>query len=168
MRKYNIFNIGAYLFGILFLVTVSMVFSGLTALAAGATYAVGAVVPDGPVTTTNVKAGSPDLDKNYISKKVTEMRPSATPLDTIMRSITNGVDIKSFVSDYYAVDSRPITDTVHEAYTHAGDGNTTTDLAVHLVLPELTAKTWPASLYQRVLAMAQLKYSLLMDLLAVA
>jgi len=131
MRKYNIFNIGAYLFGILFLVTVSMVFSGLTALAAGATYAVGAVVADGPVTVGGVKAGSPDLDKNYISKKVTEMRPSATPLDTIMRSITNGVDIKSFVSDYYAVDSRPITDTVHEAYTHAGDGNTTTDLAVH-------------------------------------
>lgn len=131
MKRSNIFNIGSYVFGLLFLVAVVWILNGLTALAAGAVYATGAVVADGPVTVSGVKTGSPTLDKDYISKKVTEMRPSATPLDTIMRSITTGVDIKSFVSDYYAVDTRPIKDTVKTLYTKAGDGNSTIDLAVN-------------------------------------
>lgn len=131
MKRSNIFNIGAYVFGILFLVVVAFVTSGLTAFAAGTSYAFGAVVADGPVTVGGVKAGSPTLDKDYISKKVTEMRPSATPLDTVMRSITNGVDIKSFVSDYYAVDSRPIKDTVKTLYNKPTDGDTTKAIAVN-------------------------------------
>lgn len=131
MKTNNIFRIGSHVFGLLFLVTITFVFSGLAAFAAGTSYAVGAIIADGPVTVSGVKAGSSTLDKDYISKKVTEMRPSATPLDTIMRSITNGVDIKSFTSDYYAVDTRPIKDTVKTQYTKAGDGNSTFDLNVN-------------------------------------
>jgi hypothetical protein len=80
---------------------------------------------------TAVKAGAPTLDVDYISKKVAEMRPAATPLDTIMRNIKNQVGIKSFISDYYAVDSRPLYDTVHVAYTYGGDGVRSVDLEVH-------------------------------------
>jgi len=131
MKKNNLFKLGGMGIGMLLIAAILFAVSGFAALGAGITYATGAVIADAPVTMQGVKAGSPDLDKNYISKKVTEMRPSATPLDTIMRSITNGVDIKSFVSDYYAVDSRPIKDTVKTLYTKPADGTTTADINVN-------------------------------------
>jgi len=130
MKKNNLFRIGGLGLGMMLIAAILFAVSGLAALGAGLTYAAGAVVSGSPVTMEAVKAGSPDLDKNYISKKVTEMRPSATPLDTIMRSIANGVDVKSFVSDYYAVDSRPIKDTVKTLYTRTTDGDTTKAIEV--------------------------------------
>lgn len=137
MKKYNLFNISSKLFGLAVVLTVLAAIS--TLYIAGITMALtGAVVtgsPDGTGTVSmeKVKAGSPDLDVNYISKKVTEMRPAATPLDTIMRKIGNQVTIKSFVSDYYAVDSRPLYDTVNTQYTKSGDGHTSYDLVVNNV-----------------------------------
>jgi hypothetical protein len=132
--KNNLVKIGVNIFGLVAIVAILSVFSSIVAFGGAVTYAmVGAAISAEPVTTTNVKAGSPDLDVDYISKKVVQMRPAATPLDTIMRNIGTQVSIKSFVSDYYAVDSRPLSDTVHAAYTHAGDGATTADLAVHNV-----------------------------------
>jgi hypothetical protein len=129
MKKYNIFKISSYLFGIFFLLAASLFLSTITAVA-GITSAVGAVIADTAVTVQNTKANS-TLDRNYISRKVTEMRPSATPLDTVMRSITNGKDINAFVSEYYAVDSRPVADSVKTLYTKPTDGATTVDLAVN-------------------------------------
>lgn len=137
MKKYNLFNIATKLFGLAVVMAVLAVLS--TLYIAGITMAiVGAVVtgaPDGSGTVTmeQVKAGSADLDVNYISKKVSEMRPAATPLDTIMRNIKNQQSIKSFVSEYYAVESRPFYDTVNTQYTKAGDGHTSYDLVVNNV-----------------------------------
>ena len=135
MKKYNLFNIATKLFGM------SVVMAVLAALStlyiAGLTMAlVGAVVTggtdgSGAVTMEKVKDGSPDLDVNYISKKVCEMRPAATPLDTIMRNISNQQAIKSFVSEYYAVESRPFYDTVNTRIQKTGDGHTSHDLVVN-------------------------------------
>ena len=80
---------------------------------AGVTMAfVGAVVAGDAVTVEDVKTNAPDLDTDYVSKKITQMRPAATPLDTITREVGNIVPIKSFKTEFYAVDTRPMTDTV--------------------------------------------------------
>lgn len=130
MKKNNLINIALKLFGLAFMMAVMAVISSIEV--AGISMALtGAIIQGEPVSMEEVKAGSPDLDVNYISKKVTEMRPAATPLDTIMRSIGNQVSIKSFVSDYYAVDSRALYDTTHLAYTKAGDGDATYAFTVH-------------------------------------
>jgi hypothetical protein len=131
MKNSNIFNIGTKLFGLLFMMAILAAFNTLAAAGGAVIYGVGAVVIGEPVTVDNVKAGSADLDRDYVSKLVTQMRPAATPLDTILRQIGNQTSIKSFRSDYYAVDSRPLYDTVHAAYTNAGDGAVTANLAVH-------------------------------------
>lgn len=132
MKNNNIFKIG----GIVLLVAIVAVICVLslgTAFGGAVTIAVtGAVIAGEPVNVQDVKTGSPDLDTDYISKKITEMRPASTPLDTIMRKIGNSVSISSFVSDYYAVDSRPLTDTVHAAYTATPtDFDLVANLAVH-------------------------------------
>ena len=131
MKKHNIFKIGANLFGLIAVLSVLAFFSTVLAVGSSVVYAItGAVIADGPVTVEEVKLGSADLDKDYVSKKVTQMRPAATPLDTIMRQIPNQVDCKSFVTEYYAVDSRPLFDTVKTAYTSTGDGQLVYDLIV--------------------------------------
>lgn len=132
MKKGNLFNIGSKLLWLAIVMAVLAVFSSI--YIAGVTMALtGAVVSGEPVSMEEVKAGSADLDVNYVSKKVTQMRPAATPLDTIMRSISNQTIIKSFVTDYYAVDSRPLYDTVNTQYTKAGDGHASYDLVVNNV-----------------------------------
>lgn len=136
MKKSNLFNIATKVFG--FAIVMAVLAALSTIHIAGIVMAItGAVVTgtpgSGTVSVQAVVAGSADLDTNYISKKVSEMRPAATPLDTIMRNLKNQVSIKSFVSEYYAVDSRPLYDTVNTAYTKAGDGNASYDLIVNNV-----------------------------------
>lgn len=135
MKKINLFKIGINLFGLIFMMTlftgISAVLSGAAGL--GATIAVGAVIASEPVTVQDVKAGSADLDTSYISKVITEMRPAATPLDTILRNINKDVKIESFKSDFYSVSTRPLYDTVKTQYTKAGDGHATTALNVNTI-----------------------------------
>ena len=131
MKKINIFKLGATLLGLTLLVTVFSFVSTALAAGSGLVYGVGAVVAGDPVTVEAVKTGSPDLDMNYVSQLITEMRPAATPLDTMLRTINKASDIKSFVSDYYAVDTRSLYDTVKTAYTKADDGQLTYDLVVN-------------------------------------
>lgn len=121
--KHNLFYIasraGAYLFVIMIVALVSAVFN----VAAGVSIAiVGAPVMDAPVTTTATNAGSPDLLENYVSQKVIQMKPAATPLDTIMRQIKN-VPIKSWKTEYYAADSRPLNDELDAAYARVDATN---------------------------------------------
>ena len=132
MKRINLFKVAANVFGLFIIMAVLSCFS--VALAFGGTVIhaiVGAAVVAEPVTVAGVKAGSADLDKDYVSKKVTQMKPAATPLDTIMRQIPNQVDCKSFVSEYYAVDSRPFYDTVNTAYSKSNDGQLVVDLKVN-------------------------------------
>jgi hypothetical protein len=69
-----------------------------------------AVVTD-TVTTKDVNELSPDLNVDHVSKKITEMKPSRTPMDTIMRHV-KAEKINAFRSEYYAVGTRGIKDTV--------------------------------------------------------
>ena len=130
MKKINLFKVGIGIVG-MFFVAFLYVLTGFLAGAAGAIAATGAVIAGEPVTVQDVKTGSPDLDTNYISQLITEMRPAATPLDTILRNIKKDVKIASFRSDFYAVDSRPLYDTVKTAYTHSNDGATSYALNVN-------------------------------------
>ena len=132
MKRINLFKIAANVFGLFFIMAALACFTTILAFGGTVIYALtGAVIQADPVTVEGVKTGSPDLDKNYISKKVTQMKPAATPLDTIMRQIPTQVDCKSFVSEYYAVDSRPFYDTVNTAYVSQGDGALVADLKVN-------------------------------------
>ncbi len=90
-------------------VDVSALLGGSTlAMAAGA----GTVIEGEPVTTTGVTAASSELLDNSIRQNITKMKPSATPLDTIIRNVGLVVPVKSWQSEWYAVDSRGIADTV--------------------------------------------------------
>jgi hypothetical protein len=135
MRKVNLFKIGINLFGLFAIVMAFTFISSVLAAGAGISWATftGAVVAGEPVTTGLAASGSPGLLKNSISQKVVQMKPAATPLDTIIRNIDKAVKATAWEHEYFAVDSRPLTDTVHAAYTKAGDGNTSTNLAVHNV-----------------------------------
>ena len=135
MRNTNIFNIGTKVLSLVF-VLVAIACTSLMMGAAGVTMATGVAVTGGTdgtgtVSTEKVKAGVADLDQDYVSKLVTQMRPAATPLDTIMRQIRQATPIKSWKTEFYAVDARPLYDEVHTAHTHsAGSGVTTKELRV--------------------------------------
>ncbi len=130
MKKINLFKVGISLVGMFFVAFLYML-TGFLAGAAGAIAATVVAVTGEPVTVQGVKTLSPDLDINYISQRITEMRPAATPLDTIMRNLKKDVKIESFRSDFYAVDSRPLYDTVKTAYVSQGDGATNYALNVN-------------------------------------
>lgn len=70
------------------------------------------VIQSEPVTVEGVKEKSPELDDNYISKKVTEIKPESTPIDTIMRNIGGAVKIDSFETEFYSVSHKDGMDTV--------------------------------------------------------
>jgi len=130
--KNNIFYYGHKIFGVTVFIAILFIFNAIFAVGTGVIYAVGtgAVVAGEPVTVEEVKAGS-TIDRDYVSRKITEMRPAATPLDTILRNIENQVPVDSFKTEFYAVSSRELTDTVNTAYTYGGDGHTSYDLIVN-------------------------------------
>lgn len=85
---------------------------GSLAFAAGA----GAVSGD-TVTREVTDAKSDELLAQAISDKITELKPSATPVDTILRELVKNElsispTIKSWEYKYYSVDSRGFTDAV--------------------------------------------------------
>lgn len=129
--KKNLFYLGHKIFGITMFIAIIFIFNAALAAASGIAYAMatGAVVDGETVTVKEVKAGS-TIDRDYVSRKITEMRPAATPLDTILRSIENQVSVSSFKTEFYAVSSRDLVDTVAVAFTRDTDGVTSTDLQV--------------------------------------
>ena len=130
MKKNNLFKIGA---NVLLAAIVAVIFVLSCGLAAGGLITIaitGAVVAGDPVTVEAAKAGS-TIDKDHVSKKVALMRPSAYPLDTVMRNIRSTTDIGAFKTEFYAVDSRPLWDTVKTGYTKEEDGATTADINVN-------------------------------------
>ncbi len=101
---------------------------------------VGTVVTEGGVTHEAVATAEPGLHLADISKKVYELLPAATPIDTIMRKVRDAENITSVEKKYYSVSSKPFSDTLDQtvsgngltagapakAYTYAsGDGVTT-------------------------------------------
>ena len=69
-------------------------------------------------TTTTANRAAPDLLRPAIDKKITEMRPSAYPLDTILRSIGNDEKIGSLEAKWYSVDIRGVQDALTSAHTN--------------------------------------------------
>lgn len=132
--KNNIFYYGTKILGVTMFIAMLFIFNAVFAAGSGIAYAVatGAVVDGTTVSVQEAKAGS-TIDRDYVSKKITEMRPAATPLDTILRTIENQVSVSSFKTEFYAVSARDLIDTNHVASTNAGDGTTTFDLQVHNV-----------------------------------
>jgi hypothetical protein len=130
--KNNIFYYGHKILGVTIFAVTIFLFNAFLAAGAGIIYAAvtGAVVDAEPVTVREVKAGS-TIDRDYVSKKITEMRPASTPLDTILRTIENQVSVSSFKTEFYAVSSRELIDTVNTAYTRSTDGDESADLKVN-------------------------------------
>lgn len=128
MKKNNVFRYLAPIVGIALAFAVGLIAHYLLLGVTGVVMAVlaaGTAKEGDPVTHEVVRGAAADLDTSYVSKKVAEMRPSRTPFDTIMRDTAtkgNVVNIKSFKTDFYSVDSREWSDTVATTYTKQGDG----------------------------------------------
>lgn len=83
----------------------------------------GGGVVDGTVTTDKVEDVQPDLNMEEVAKKITKMRPAATPLATIFSEHAKKVKVRSQETKFYAVDIKPFTDTVKTLYDESvGDG----------------------------------------------
>ena len=134
MKKNNVFRYLAPIVGIslAFMVglLINALFAGVSGVVMGMALAAGTYQEGDPVSHEVVDAAASELNTAYVSKKVAEMRPAATPLDTIMRNIGKSVKMNSFKTEFYSVDSREFSDTVATAYTKSNDGHTSTALVV--------------------------------------
>lgn len=72
------------------------------------------------VTTSSTDAASPGLNREDISKSVTEMLPSRTPLDTIMRNVKRRSVARSQKIGYYQASYKPINDKLDNSATGTG------------------------------------------------
>ncbi len=89
----------------------------------------GAVVGE-PVTVEGVKETSPDLDDNYVSQKVTEIKPESTPIDTIMRNVGSPVKINSFETEFYSVSHKLGKDVLTAAVKAVNSGSPIVEIPV--------------------------------------
>ena len=86
---------------------------GLTLAAAGAAV-VGTSVED-TVTIQNVEGANANILEEDVVKKIVKIRPSATPLDTILRSLSGKKSTKSFTTRFFSAGVRDINTTVKTA-----------------------------------------------------
>ena len=130
--KNNIFYYGHKIFGVAIFIALITILTTTLSAASGVIMgmATGAVIAAEPVSVKGVKAGS-TIDRDYVSKKIVEMRPAATPLDTILRTIENQVTVASFKTEFYAVSNRDLIDTVNTAFSRDTDGVESYDLIVN-------------------------------------
>lgn len=101
-------------------------------LVGGGTLAM-ASITDEPVDTANVTTASSELLSQTISKKITEMRPSSVPLDTILRRMSNAVKAPSWKYEFYSVDTRAIEDTLLYSYQTASEGTYSSTSGEHIL-----------------------------------
>lgn len=127
--KKNIFKFGTIIGAVL---TVVLIVSGLfgfvdvswlTPGGVGLAFAAGAgtVVQD-TVSTKTIADASSQLLQNSIDAKITRIRPDLNPLDTIIRNMGIIVPVSSWETEYYAVETRGVADTIKtgQAATNAG------------------------------------------------
>lgn len=77
-------------------------------------------IVDTAATTGGAATASSQLLLEGISQKITEMRRSKYPLDTILREIGLSENINSWESKWYNLDERGVEDTVHTTHTTSG------------------------------------------------
>ena len=84
----------------------------------------GKIVSGAPLTTEITRGESEDLLLNEVDKRITRIRPMATPIDQLSRH-AGARRSGSMVVDYYSVDVKPTKATLAEAYTEPGAGSAT-------------------------------------------
>jgi len=119
MAKFAIFAV----FGLVFFAIFSFLFLGS---AAGASLAVTpGLITGEAVDTENTRTESSELLRPDIEKEILKIRPSLTPLDTIMREAT-AKSINAFETQYYKVGIKPIQDTVKTLRAKTADASAAT------------------------------------------
>jgi len=134
--KRTLFNIGKFAFlllvvavatdGLFGLVEITTLIGGGIGLAFSA--AAGTVVQD-TVSTEEASAASSSLLSNTIDKKITLIRPDLNPLDTIIREMGIVKNINSWETEYYAVETRGVADSIKT--NKAATGTASTDWTTH-------------------------------------
>ncbi len=94
------------------------------ALAVAVPVTTGKIVSGAPLTTEITRGESEDLLLNEVDKRITRIRPMATPIDQLSRH-AGARRSGSMVVDYYSVDVKPTKATLAEAYTEPGAGSAT-------------------------------------------
>jgi hypothetical protein len=116
-------NILRTILGVAVLLAIALLSDSL-ADASAITIMTGAGVAMTSVDTQKVAAStSARFNREDISRKVTEMLPARTPLDTILRQIRDAEKIDSQIKTYYSVSSKPLYDVINSGAS--GDGVTT-------------------------------------------
>lgn len=105
------------------------------AIAAAGTQVDNSVNTTGTVDTDASNTASATLLTDSIRENITKMKPAATPVDTILREMGMVINIESWESKYYSVDSRGFSDAVATAVaTSTGQAETKTyDVGVDAV-----------------------------------
>jgi len=117
--KRNIFNTAKFTIGLIAVVLatggmfgfIDMSWLSPEGIGLAMAAAAGEVIQE-TVDTKNTSDASSSLLTNTIDKKITLIRPDLNPLDTIIRNIGISKPIKSWQTEYYAVETRGVADTV--------------------------------------------------------
>lgn len=126
MKERSLFGIKGIIFVLTTLMLVGLFASGLFAIGGligglsgtALSFAAAAGTTTNETSTTEtIAAGSSELLQNTISKRITELKPSASPLDTILREIGDTVSVKSWEYEWYNIDQKGIQDTIKTAFS---------------------------------------------------
>ena len=151
MRKIKVFQIMSLLIvvitgvlcltGVISFADISSFFAPATGVFI-ATAPVGSTTTETPTTETANEANS-RLLLDSVDKKITEMKPGKTPIDTILRHIGKTTNDKSWKVVWYSVDTRGVEDTVAIAFdTSAASTVTSTSLGTTHLLTVTTGSMW--------------------------
>ncbi|MFI3262299.1 MAG: DUF5309 family protein [Rikenellaceae bacterium] len=102
-------------------------------------FAVPAMVVGETATVSSGEEAIPDAYLEDISKSVTEMLPSRTPLDTVMRNSRNILNAESQKIGYYQASYKEMTDTFNSSATGAGTSSAAPACAHTIVSPGVTS-----------------------------
>lgn len=107
MKTNRLRNVAIGLLSFLAFVILSTIF---TPAVAGMVIATGGVAVAGGISEQGVRENVPGLNMEDVSKTVTWMNPSKTPLDTILRQIREAEKMNAMITRYYSVASKALYD----------------------------------------------------------
>lgn len=120
MKKANFLKYGLAIGGIvLFLLACSGIISHEFMVAAAPT---ASIITDTGLNTENVTTASSELLDQVISQKITKIRPSDVPLDTIFRSINRTQKATSWKYEWYKEDVIAVEDTIKTSFDNSSAG----------------------------------------------
>lgn len=130
-------NIFMTVMAVVLIALTAVALNGLSAMFAGvgvlafATIAAATTMetPDTAIATS----ASTELLTNTISRKITEMKPSRNPMDTILRNTSLTENIKSWKSEWYSSDVRGVSTTVAVSFDTSASGTVDSSGAVNTI-----------------------------------